>query len=97
MVPEPRRSLSSRAAVLEPLNRGLAPAAIVLGAVDAIIGLGILVGIKAFETRCSPMISGAGTRYPGANAKLRLAGLRGFPAHRAALDGDLHKAIAVEA
>ncbi len=32
--------------MLELLNRGLAPATIVLGAVDAIIGLGILVGIE---------------------------------------------------
>ena len=46
MVPEPRGSSSSSAVVLELLHRGLAPAAIVLGTVDAIIGLGILVGVE---------------------------------------------------
>ncbi len=46
MVPEPRGSSSSSAVVLELLHRGLAPAALILGAVDAIIGLGILVGLE---------------------------------------------------
>jgi len=46
MVPELRGSSSSSAVVLELLYRGLAPAALILGGVDAIIGLGILVGIE---------------------------------------------------
>jgi len=43
MVPETRGSSSSSAVMLELLAAGLAPAAIVLGRADAILGLGILV------------------------------------------------------
>lgn len=43
MAPATRGSSSSSAVLLELLHRGIAPAAIVLGAVDAIVGLGILV------------------------------------------------------
>ena len=46
MVPEPRGSSSSSAVILELLHRGLAPAALVLGAADAILGLGILVAVE---------------------------------------------------
>lgn len=44
VLPATRGSSSSSAVVLELLARGLAPAAIVLGRADAIVGLGILVG-----------------------------------------------------
>jgi predicted aconitase with swiveling domain len=43
MVPETRGSSSSSAVMLELLSAGLAPAAIVMGRSDAILGLGILV------------------------------------------------------
>lgn len=43
MVPETRGSSSSSAVMLELLSAGLAPAAIVMGRLDAILGLGILV------------------------------------------------------
>ena len=43
MVPETRGSSSSSAVMLELLAAGLAPAAIVMGRLDAILGLGILV------------------------------------------------------
>ena len=43
MVAEPAGSSSSSAVILELLYRKIAPAALILGAVDAIIGLGILV------------------------------------------------------
>jgi len=43
MVPETRGSSSSSAVMLELLAAGLAPAAIVIGRLDAILGLGILV------------------------------------------------------
>ena len=43
MLPETRGSSSSSAVILELLARGLAPAALVLGRLDAILGLGILV------------------------------------------------------
>ncbi|HLZ68010.1 MAG TPA: DUF126 domain-containing protein [Aliidongia sp.] len=43
MVPETRGSSSSSAVMLELLSAGLAPVAIVLGRLDAILGLGILV------------------------------------------------------
>ena len=43
MVPETRGSSSSSAVMLELLSAGLAPAAIVTGRLDAILGLGILV------------------------------------------------------
>ncbi|HVJ54991.1 MAG TPA: DUF126 domain-containing protein [Aliidongia sp.] len=43
MVPDTRGSSSSSAVLLELLRNGRAPAALVLGAVDAILGLGILV------------------------------------------------------
>jgi predicted aconitase with swiveling domain len=43
MVPETRGSSSSSAVMLELLASGQAPAAIVLGRLDAILGLGILV------------------------------------------------------
>ena len=46
MVAETRGSSSSSAVVLELLHRGIAPAALVLGSVDAIIGLGILVAAE---------------------------------------------------
>ena len=46
MVAELRGSSSSSAVVLELLHRGIAPAALVLGAVDAIVGLGILVAAE---------------------------------------------------
>ncbi len=46
MVAEPRGSSSSSAVVLELLYRGIAPAAVILGTVDAIIGLGILVAAE---------------------------------------------------
>lgn len=46
VVPELRGSSSSSAVVLELLRRGLGPAALVLGAVDAIVGLGLLVGAE---------------------------------------------------
>ncbi len=42
-VAEPRGSSSSSAVMLELLRNGRAPAAIVLGRVDAILGLGIVV------------------------------------------------------
>jgi predicted aconitase with swiveling domain len=43
MVPETRGSSSSSAVMLELLASGRAPAAIVMGRLDAILGLGILV------------------------------------------------------
>lgn len=43
LVAEPRGSSSSSAVMLELLARRLAPAALVLGKVDAILGLGIIV------------------------------------------------------
>ncbi len=43
MLPATRGSSSSSAVLLELIHAGLAPAAIVLGAIDAIVGLGILV------------------------------------------------------
>jgi predicted aconitase with swiveling domain len=43
MVADTRGSSSSSAVLLELLRNGRAPAALVLGAVDAILGLGILV------------------------------------------------------
>ena len=43
MVPETRGSSSSSAVMLELLAAGFAPAAIVMGRLDAILGLGILV------------------------------------------------------
>jgi predicted aconitase with swiveling domain len=43
MIPETRGSSSSSAVLLELIHGRHAPAAIVLGAVDAILGLGILV------------------------------------------------------
>ena len=46
MVAEPRGSSSSSAVVLELLHRGIAPAAMILGTVDAIVGLGILVAAE---------------------------------------------------
>ena len=46
MVAEPAGSSSSSAVVLELLYRGIAPAALILGAVDAILGLGILVAAE---------------------------------------------------
>jgi len=44
VLPELRGSSSGSAVMLELLSRGIAPAALVLGRIDAIIGLGILVG-----------------------------------------------------
>ena len=44
VLPELRGSSSGSAIMLELLARGIAPAALVLGRIDAIIGLGILVG-----------------------------------------------------
>ncbi len=46
MVPETRGSSSSSAVLLELLRNGKAPAALVLGAIDAILGLGILVAAE---------------------------------------------------
>lgn len=43
VLPETRGSSSSSAIMLELLARGIAPAAIVVGRVDAILGLGIIV------------------------------------------------------
>jgi predicted aconitase with swiveling domain len=43
LIAEPRGSSSSSAVMLELLRTGLAPAAVVLGHVDAILGLGIVV------------------------------------------------------
>ncbi|MBV8410567.1 MAG: DUF126 domain-containing protein, partial [Alphaproteobacteria bacterium] len=43
MIAEPVGSSSSSAVLLELLREGRAPAAIVLGRVDAIVGLGVLV------------------------------------------------------
>jgi predicted aconitase with swiveling domain len=43
MVPETRGSSSSSAVMLELLANGQAPAALLLGRIDAILGLGILV------------------------------------------------------
>jgi len=43
LVAEPRGSSSSSAVMLELLHNGHAPAAVVLGRVDAILGLGIVV------------------------------------------------------
>jgi len=43
LVAEPRGSSSSSAVMLELLHNGQAPAAVVLGRVDAILGLGIVV------------------------------------------------------
>jgi predicted aconitase with swiveling domain len=44
MLPATRGSSSSSAVMLELIAGGRAPAAIVLGAIDAILGLGIIVG-----------------------------------------------------
>lgn len=44
MLPGTRGSSSSSAVMLELIAGGRAPAAIVLGAIDAILGLGIIVG-----------------------------------------------------
>lgn len=52
MVAEPRGSSSSSAVVLELLHRGIAPAALILGSVDAIIGLGILVAAEMGFSVC---------------------------------------------
>ncbi len=58
MVAEPRGSSSSSAVLLELFHRGIAPAALILGAVDAIMGLGILVaaemGLKTCPLLCLP-------------------------------------------
>ena len=66
MVAEPAGSSSSSAVILELFYRGIAPAALILGAVDAIVGLGILVAaemglpvcpllyLPAAEQRCWP-------------------------------------------
>ncbi len=43
LIAEPRGSSSSSAVMLELLRIGLAPAAVVLGHVDAILGLGVVV------------------------------------------------------
>ena len=43
LVAEPRGSSSSSAVMLELLRNGRAPAAVVLGRIDAILGLGIVV------------------------------------------------------
>jgi predicted aconitase with swiveling domain len=42
-IPAPRGSSSSSAVMLELLSRGLAPAGLILGSVDAILALGVLV------------------------------------------------------
>ena len=52
MVPEPRGSSSSSAVILELLHRRLGPAALILGATDAIIGLGILVAVEMGWPAC---------------------------------------------
>lgn len=44
MLPSTRGSSSSSAVMLELLARGRAPAAVVIGTIDAILGLGIIVG-----------------------------------------------------
>jgi predicted aconitase with swiveling domain len=44
MLPATRGSSSSSAVMLELIAGGRAPAAIVLGTIDAILGLGIIVG-----------------------------------------------------
>ena len=44
MLPATRGSSSSSAVMLELLARGKAPAAVVIGTIDAILGLGIIVG-----------------------------------------------------
>jgi predicted aconitase with swiveling domain len=44
MIPETRGSSSSSAVLLQLVYEKLAPAAIILGRVDAILGLGIIVG-----------------------------------------------------
>lgn len=44
MLPATRGSSSSSAVMLELLARGCAPAAVVIGTIDAILGLGIIVG-----------------------------------------------------
>ena len=56
MVAELRGSSSSSAVVLELLYRGIAPAALILGAVDAIVGLGILVAAE-MGLRVCPLLS----------------------------------------
>jgi predicted aconitase with swiveling domain len=43
LIAEPRGSSSSSAVMLELLRNGRAPAAVVLGRIDAILGLGIVV------------------------------------------------------
>jgi len=43
VIGEPRGSSSSSAVMLELLHAGLAPAAVLLGRIDAILGLGIVV------------------------------------------------------
>ena len=52
MVAEPRGSSSSSAVVLELIHREIAPAAMILGTVDAIVGLGILVAAEMGLSVC---------------------------------------------
>ncbi len=56
MVAEPRGSSSSSAVVLELLYRGIAPAALILGTVDAIVGLGILAAAE-MGLRVCPLLT----------------------------------------
>ena len=56
MVAEPRGSSSSSAVILELLHRKIAPAALILGAVDAIIGLGFLVAAEMGLRACPLLV-----------------------------------------
>ena len=56
IVAEPRGSSSSSAVILELLHRKIAPAALILGAVDAIIGLGFLVAAEMGLPACPLLV-----------------------------------------
>src|SRR5215813_2465224 len=55
MIAEPVGSSSSSAVLLELLHAGIAPAAIVLGRADAIIGLGVLAA-REMQWRTIPLV-----------------------------------------
>ncbi len=77
MVAEPRGSSSSSAVVLELLHRGIAPAALVLGTVDAIIGLGILVAAEMGFPVCPLLLLAAAEQRSWSQGSTVTIGLDG--------------------
>jgi predicted aconitase with swiveling domain len=72
MVPETRGSSSSSAVMLELLAAGFAPAAIVMGRLDAILGLGILVA-REMGWRTIPLLVLPATEQAGFSDGERVA------------------------